>query len=76
MLYKIVETKRGKERIVLVDQLKKCNDRIKELRNSRRGSGVIFRIEESIENNKMEAKPLSQAWRAGDYGLIPKVIKD
>lgn len=75
MLYCIIETKRGKDRVMMIDQLSKCNNRIKELRNSRKGSGVTFRIEKSTETNKMEAKPLSQAWRAGDYGFVPKVIK-
>lgn len=76
MLYQIVQTKRGEETLKMVDTLQKCNDRLRELRSSYHGKkGITFRIEKSPENKKSEAKPHSQAWRAGGYAQNPPRIK-
>lgn len=76
MLHKIIQTKRGKEEVKMIDSLPKCNNRIKELRSSYRGDNSIsFRIEKAEETDKFEAKPLGGSWKSGSYGLTPSVIR-
>jgi len=75
-LYRIVQTKDGKETVKMVDSLPKCNNRIKELRSSYRGKNWIkFRLEKAEGEEKFEDKPISGGYQSGDYGLTPRVIK-
>lgn len=76
MLHQIVEIKRGKETVKMIDSLPKCNNRIKELRASYHGKkGISFRLEKSEADKKFEAKPAPGAYRGGDYAITPPVVK-
>ena len=44
MLYNLIETKRGKNKVLMTDSLPKVNDRIKALRAGSRGMKVSFKM--------------------------------
>lgn len=78
MLYDLIQTRKGKETIMMTDTLPKVNDRMKTLRASQcrgvKGDKVVYTICKS-DNEKFRRKPYSEAWRAGDYEIRPPRIK-
>ena len=80
MLYNLIQLRRGKETVMMTDTLPKVNDRMRELRSSQRkgvkGDRVVYSVRSTDETNKFRRKSYSEAWRAGDYAIIPPVIKD
>lgn len=78
MMYELVQTKRGKEKVVLIDQLSKVNDRMKTLRSSHRkgirGEKVTYFVRESTETEKYKKKPNNMNL-SGDGSGLPKRVK-
>ena len=85
MLYNLVQTRRGKETVVMTDQLPKVRDRMKTLRKSQRKGikkdKVIYAIIPTEEffpfettPPKYRKKPHSESWRAGG-GSEPRRVK-
>lgn len=78
MLYNLVQTRRGKDSILMTDELPKVRQRMKTLRQSQRkgikGDKVVYTVVPTDETVKYRRKPYSEAWRAGGYGLNPKKI--
>lgn len=77
MLYDLIRTFRGKETIVMTDQLSKVNDRMKTLRSSQnngiRGQKVAYSVRESVEREKYKLKP--NRWDASGKDCNPKRVK-
>ena len=76
-LYDLIQTRRGKESVMMTDTLPKVNDRMKTLRSSQRkgikGEKVVYTIRPST-GEKFRRKAYSEAWRAGGYAIIPPKI--
>lgn len=56
MLYKIIQSKNGKQKVKMVDSLQQCYSRLKQLRHSTKGTGVLFWIEKTDETQKINNK--------------------
>lgn len=56
MLYNLIETRRGKETVVMTDALPKVRDRMKTLRTSGRKK-VVYRMEQTDETIKYRKPP-------------------
>ena len=77
MLYDLIQTRRGKDTVMMTDTLPKVNDRMRTLRSSQRkgvkGDKVVYTVMPST-SEKFRRKAYSEAWRAGGYGDNPKNI--
>ena len=75
MLHNLIQTRRGKETIMMTDELPKVRQRMKTLKQSQRkgikGDKVTYKIVPTDETDKFRRKPYSEAWRAGGYGDNP-----
>lgn len=68
MLYDLIQKKRGKETIIMTDELSKVNDRVKTLRRSQRKGIKGQRIEYSISPSNGE-NPITEYFiNPEDYG--------
>lgn len=61
MLYDLIQTKKGKDIVVMTDTLPKVNDRMRTLRDSQRGKNVSFNIVPT-ENSTKFRKKLFDNW--------------
>jgi hypothetical protein len=78
MMYDLIQTRKGKETVMMTDTLPKVNDRMRTLRSSQRkgikGEKVVYTVRPSENTDKFRRKAYSEAWRAGDYGYNPPKI--
>lgn len=77
LLYDLIQTRRGKETIMMTDTLPKVNDRMKKLRSSQRkgikGDKVVYTVCPSENPFPFRRKAYSEAWRAGDAITPPRI---
>jgi hypothetical protein len=66
VLYDLVEKRRGKETVVMTDELPKVNDRLrtlrKSLRNGVRGQKVNFSVRQATKTDKFRKPPHDRVW--------------
>lgn len=77
MLHDLVQVRRGKETVMMTDELPKVNDRMKTLRACQRkgikGQRVRYFIRESVEDTKFKKAPHDITLTPS--GKIPRVPK-
>jgi len=77
-LFDLIQTRKGKESLMMTDTLPKVNDRMRQLRSSQRkgikGEKVVYTVRPST-GEKFKRKAYSEAWRAGGYGDNPPRVK-
>lgn len=77
MLYNLIQSRKGKQTIVMTDNLTKVNNRLKTLRNSQRkgikGEKVIYTIAPTDNNVKFRQKPHDGSYLSGDHQIPKKV---
>lgn len=71
MLYKVIEISGNIKKIWMIDRLSKCNDRVKQLRSSKRSNFVIEKCD-GTATQKYKVYTHSLSWKSGDYPIIPK----
>lgn len=74
MLFNLIETKRGKDTVIMTDQLKVVNKRKATLIASLRGKNIQFKVVPADTNVKFSRKPHDGSWREGK-SATPKRIK-
>ena len=66
MLYDLIQTRKGKETVMMTDELSKVNKRMAALRKSQRtgikNQKVEYRVQSSEQEAKFKKKP-SKSWR-------------
>ena len=75
MLYNLIKTEKGKDSVVMTDQLPKVKNRMDTLRKSQRKKNILYKIVPTTETNKFRQKPHDGSYVSGDYPTIPRRIK-
>lgn len=81
MLYNLIQKRRGKETVVMTDELPKVRDRMKQLRGSqRKGVGrnqdrVEYRVEPATDDDEKYKKPPHDMYLGGQPRKHPRVPK-
>lgn len=67
MLYNLIQTRRGREKVFMTDTLPKINARMKALHSSQRkgvaGDKVTYSVKPTTETEKYRQKPQSPVWK-------------
>jgi hypothetical protein len=61
-MYNLIETKNGKETVVMTDDYKNVMRRMKELKTSQRKVQVKYKMVETTDNVKFMKKPSKRAY--------------
>lgn len=78
MFYDLLQTRRGRDTIVMTGELPKVRDHMKKLRNSQRkgikGDKIIYRILLTENTEKFKQKSHSEDYRSGGSEQFPKRV--
>ncbi len=78
-MFKLVQTRRGRETVFMVDSRKKCQDRMAQLRSSQRtgirGDKVVYRIEPAEDTEKFRRAPDRNFDPSGSVRGGPKRVR-